>query len=46
MFAHQPLVVYLCVSECIWVILLKHGHYCDIEVENVKFDTFYFLYCR
>ena len=28
------------------VILLKPGHYCDIEVENLKFDIFYFLYCR
>ena len=24
-----------------WVILLKPGHYCDIEVENLKFDIFF-----
>ena len=30
----------------IWVILLKPGHYCDNEVENLKFDILYFLYWR
>ena len=34
------------IDQPIWVILLKPGHYCDIEVENLKFDMFYFLYCR
>ena len=29
--------------QCIWVILLKHGPYCDIEVENLKFDLFIFF---
>ena len=29
-----------------WVILLKRGHFCDMEVENLQFDIFYFLYCR
>ena len=38
------------ISQCsnkgglaIWVILLKPGHYCDIEVENLKFDIFFFF---
>ena len=30
----------------IWVILLKPGRYCDMEVDNLKFNISYFLYCR
>ena len=44
--ATEYLPGYLGLCEDIWVILLKPGHYCDIEVENLKFDIFYFLYCR
>ena len=30
----------------IWVIPLKAGRYCDMEIENIKLNISYFLYCR
>ena len=30
----------------IWVILLKHGRYCDMEVDNLEFNISYCRYCR
>ena len=30
----------------IWVVLLKPGRYCDMEVEHLKFIISYLLYCR
>ncbi len=37
--AHQS-AIHIC------VILLKPGRYCDMEVENLKFNISYFLYCK
>ena len=28
------------------LLKVKHGHFCDMEVGNLKFDIIYFLYCR
>ena len=30
----------------IWVIPLKPGRYCDMEIEHIKLNISYFLYCR